>query len=233
MPACDATRPRGALSFTGPQEFNALPTLQSVLETSGWEPVSGVRTAGLPFTRSTAACTDGASCTDDTGNRTDGTRRAGIIRSAGPRTGPRLTTTIAQCQLLSVTVRRARSRLRAGGDRRHGHGERTDWVVRMRRESVVEVDDVGRCSGRATGGRCGPRGMLHAARSPAALAFLAGLAARDYRGRSPSALRCAAHATVFELVSPGRMGVGQGSPRLCRARVGRRRLLRPVSGPGR
>jgi hypothetical protein len=41
MSACHAARPRGALSFTGPQEFNAPLTLQSVLETAGWEPVSG------------------------------------------------------------------------------------------------------------------------------------------------------------------------------------------------
>jgi hypothetical protein len=69
------------------------------------------RTADLPFTRSPALCTDRASCTDDTDHRTDSTHHAGIIRSAGPRTGPRLTTTIARCQLLSVTLLRARSRL--------------------------------------------------------------------------------------------------------------------------
>jgi hypothetical protein len=38
-----------------------------------------IRTTDLPFTRSPAPCIDRASCTDDTGNRTDGTHRAGII----------------------------------------------------------------------------------------------------------------------------------------------------------
>ena len=49
-----------------------------------------IRTADLPFTRSTAICNMHASCTDGTGYRTDGARRAGIIWSAGPRTGPRV-----------------------------------------------------------------------------------------------------------------------------------------------
>jgi hypothetical protein len=39
--------------------------------------------------RSTAPCSMRPSCTDGTSYRTDGTRRAGINSSAGPRTGPR------------------------------------------------------------------------------------------------------------------------------------------------
>ena len=48
-----------------------------------------VRTAGLPFTRSTATCIERSSCTDNTDHRTDGTRCAGIIPHAVPRTVPR------------------------------------------------------------------------------------------------------------------------------------------------
>ena len=48
-----------------------------------------VRTAGLPFTRSTAPCTVRASCTNSTRHRTDSTRCAGIIQSAVPRAVPR------------------------------------------------------------------------------------------------------------------------------------------------
>jgi len=48
-----------------------------------------VRTAGLPFTRSTVPCCTCAACTYSTGYRADGTCCAGIIRRAGPRTGPR------------------------------------------------------------------------------------------------------------------------------------------------
>jgi hypothetical protein len=47
-----------------------------------------VRTAGLPFTRSTAPCTVRASCTNGTRHRTNSTRCAGIIQSAVPRTVP-------------------------------------------------------------------------------------------------------------------------------------------------
>ena len=46
--------------------------------------------ADQPITRSTASCAKPASCTtDDVDHRTDGTRHAGIIWRAGPRTGPR------------------------------------------------------------------------------------------------------------------------------------------------
>jgi hypothetical protein len=38
-----------------------------------------VRTAGLPFTRSTAPCTECSTCTDDTDHCTHGTHHAGII----------------------------------------------------------------------------------------------------------------------------------------------------------
>jgi hypothetical protein len=63
-----------------------------------------IRTAGLPFTRRTATCTERASCTDDTGNRTDGTHRAGIVRCAGPRTGPRPRPSCPAILLLCVTL---------------------------------------------------------------------------------------------------------------------------------
>ena len=48
------------------------------------------RTSDRLVTRSAALRTERASCTDGTGYRTDGARRAGIIWSAGPRTGPRV-----------------------------------------------------------------------------------------------------------------------------------------------
>src|SRR2546423_652867 len=48
-----------------------------------------IRTADLPFTRSTAPCNERASCTDGASHRTDGIRCAGIIRRVVPRTVPR------------------------------------------------------------------------------------------------------------------------------------------------
>jgi hypothetical protein len=48
-----------------------------------------IRTADLPFTRSVLTGSARASCTDDTGNRTDGTSCAGIILRVVPRTVPR------------------------------------------------------------------------------------------------------------------------------------------------
>jgi integrase len=47
------------------------------------------RTDDLRITRGTRRACARASCTDSTGDRTDGTRGAGIIRRPGPRTGPR------------------------------------------------------------------------------------------------------------------------------------------------
>jgi len=49
----------------------------------------GARTHDRRIMRSTASCAMRASCTDGTGNRADGVRRAGIVWRAGPRTGPR------------------------------------------------------------------------------------------------------------------------------------------------
>jgi hypothetical protein len=46
------------------------------------------RTADLPFTRSTASCTECPSCTDTAGHRTDCTRCTGTIRRAVPQTVP-------------------------------------------------------------------------------------------------------------------------------------------------
>lgn len=62
-----------------------------------------IRTADLPFTRSAAPSIEGASCTDDTDHHTDGTRCAGIIRRAGPRTGPRPRALRPAILLLCVT----------------------------------------------------------------------------------------------------------------------------------
>ena len=49
----------------------------------------GARTHDRRIMRTTAPRIGRASCTDDTDHRTDGTRCAGIIQRAGPRTGPR------------------------------------------------------------------------------------------------------------------------------------------------
>jgi hypothetical protein len=46
--------------------------------------VERVLTADLPLTRSTASSSVSASCTDDTGNHTDGTHCGGILRRAVP-----------------------------------------------------------------------------------------------------------------------------------------------------
>jgi len=59
--------------------------IQVVLRGAG-----GARTHDRRIMRSTASCTIRASCTDGTGYRIDGSRCAGIIRRAGPRTGPRV-----------------------------------------------------------------------------------------------------------------------------------------------
>jgi AcrR family transcriptional regulator len=50
----------------------------------------GARTHDRRIMRSSASCTIRASCTDGTGYRIHGSRCAGIIRRAGPRTGPRV-----------------------------------------------------------------------------------------------------------------------------------------------
>jgi hypothetical protein len=67
-----------------------------------WEPVSGFEplTCRLQEVRPRAPMP--ASCTDDTDHRTDGTHHAGIIRRAGPRTGPRRS---PSCPSRPVTVR--------------------------------------------------------------------------------------------------------------------------------
>jgi hypothetical protein len=48
-----------------------------------------IRTAGLPFTRSPALCSERSTCTDDTDHCTEDTHHAGISWRVGPRTGPR------------------------------------------------------------------------------------------------------------------------------------------------
>jgi hypothetical protein len=63
----------------------------------------GARTHDRRIMRSTASCTTHASCTDDTSYHTDGARRAGIIGSAGPRTGPRRKAPCSLIPLLCVT----------------------------------------------------------------------------------------------------------------------------------
>ena len=49
----------------------------------------GARTHDRRIMRSTASCTERASCTDGTGHRTDDSHCAGIIRRVVPRTVPR------------------------------------------------------------------------------------------------------------------------------------------------
>ena len=66
-----------------------------------------IRTADLPFTRSTASCNMRATCADDTDHRTDGTHHAGIIWRAGPRTGPQPRRPFPAVLLLCVTSPRA------------------------------------------------------------------------------------------------------------------------------
>jgi hypothetical protein len=70
--------------------------------------------------RSTAQCTVRASCTDDTGHRTDDARCTGIIWRAGPRTGPRPRRPCALVLLLCVTSLRAPSLRPREQARRHG-----------------------------------------------------------------------------------------------------------------
>ena len=63
-----------------------------------------------PDMRSTAQCNTRASCTDDTGHRTDDVNRCtGIIWRAGPRTGPRPRRPCPLVLLLCVTSLRAPS----------------------------------------------------------------------------------------------------------------------------
>jgi hypothetical protein len=66
-----------------------------------------IRTADLPFTRSTASCNMRATCADDTDHRTDGTHHAGIIWRAGRRTGPQPRRPFPAVLLLCVTSPRA------------------------------------------------------------------------------------------------------------------------------
>ena len=54
-----------------------------------------IRTADLPFTRSTARCAVCASCTDSAAHNPADPRRAGMIRQAVPRTVPRRKQSIA------------------------------------------------------------------------------------------------------------------------------------------
>jgi hypothetical protein len=62
------------------------------------------RTDDLRITRATIPSCTHASCTDSTGNRTDGTGGAGIIRRPGPRTGPRRRPCVPAILLLCVNV---------------------------------------------------------------------------------------------------------------------------------
>ena len=61
-----------------------------------------------------------ASCADSTEHRTDGTRRAGIIRRPGPRTGPRPRPLRRKALLLCVTSLRAIDPRPRAGPARHG-----------------------------------------------------------------------------------------------------------------
>jgi hypothetical protein len=65
------------------------------------------RTHDRRIMRTTAPCTVRDSCADNADHRTDGNQRAGIIRCAGPRTGPRLRLPSFFCRLLRVTSPRA------------------------------------------------------------------------------------------------------------------------------
>ena len=62
-----------------------------------------IRTTDVPFTRSTALRAVCASCTDDTDQRIDGSRCAGIISRAVPRTVPRQRPMVFRMLLLYVT----------------------------------------------------------------------------------------------------------------------------------
>ena len=75
---------------------------------SSWElPIVSAyrnRTDDLRITRGTRRGCARASCTDSTGDRTDGTRGAGIIRRPGPRTGPRPRPCVPGMLLLCVNA---------------------------------------------------------------------------------------------------------------------------------
>ena len=62
------------------------------------------RTDDLRITRGTRRGCARASCTDSTGDRTDGTRGTGIIRRPGPRTGPRPRPCVPGILLLCVNA---------------------------------------------------------------------------------------------------------------------------------
>ena len=62
------------------------------------------RTDDLRITRGPLPGRAPASCTDSTGNRIDGTRRAWIVRRPGPRTGPRPRPCVPAMLLLHVNV---------------------------------------------------------------------------------------------------------------------------------
>ena len=62
------------------------------------------RTDALCITRGTIPSRAGASCTDSTGNRTDGTHGAGITRRPGPRIGPRPRSWARRILLLCVNA---------------------------------------------------------------------------------------------------------------------------------
>jgi hypothetical protein len=88
----------------------------------------GARTHDRRIMRSTATCTKRANCTDATDHRTDSTRRAGIIRRAGPRPGPRLQLLCPAILLPCVTHLTARlaslhPALRHNHGLRHRQGE--------------------------------------------------------------------------------------------------------------
>jgi hypothetical protein len=80
----------------------------------------GARTHDRRIMRSTASCNTRASCTDDTGHRTDDARCTGIIWRAGPRTGPRPRRPCPLVLLLCVTSLRAPSLRPREQARRYG-----------------------------------------------------------------------------------------------------------------
>jgi len=112
------------------------------------------RTDDLRVTRGTRPGRARASCTDSTGNRTGGTRSAGITRRPGPRTGPRLTPLRAG-HLATVRYfpecyrarrsgsREERQRYRLGRSRRRRGGDRDFPAAAARAGEPARLAEAG------------------------------------------------------------------------------------------